>query len=114
MEADMLTTIGFGLCTATAGHFLDLYKQANRCDAHHGFAVQYLMELAFFDMELSGEPPSKNAAAATFLSNQLLHRDVYCPDGMASYTGYSEDALQRVSQKMRELLAAAATSDLGS
>jgi len=113
MEADMLTTIGFDLCSSTACHFLDLYKQANRCDDNHGFAVQYLMELAFFDMELAGEPPSKIAAAATFQSNQLWHRDVYWPEGMASYTGYSEDALQRVSQKMRELLAAAPTAALG-
>jgi len=113
MEVDMLNAIGFDLCTPTAGHFLDLYKQANRCDDHHGFAVQYLMELAFSDMELAGELASKSAAAATFLSNQLLHRDVYWPQAMASYTGYSAETLQPVSQKMRELLVNAATADLG-
>jgi len=113
MEVDMLNAIGFDLCTPTAGHFLDLYKQANRCDDHHGFAVQYLMELAFLDMELAGELASKSAAAATFLSNQLLHRDVYWPQAMASYTGYSAETLQPVSQKMRELLVNAATADLG-
>jgi len=98
MEAEMLTTVAFNLCTPTACHFLDLYKQANRCDDIHSFVVQYLMELAFFDMELSGEPPSKIAAAATFQSNQLWDRDVYWPEGMASYTGHSEDAIQRDSQ----------------
>jgi len=113
MEVDMLNVLGFDLCTSTAAHFMDLYKQANRCDEQHGFAVQYLLELAFFDMELVGEPPSKTAAAATFLSNQLLHRDVHWSQAMASYTGYSAETLQPVSQKMRELLAAAPTSDLG-
>jgi len=113
MEAEMLTTVAFNLCTPTASHFLDLYKQANRCDDIHSFVVQYLMELAFVDMEISGEPPSKIAAAATLSSNVLLDRDVCWPEGMASYTGFSEHALLHVSQKMRELLAAAPTSALG-
>lgn len=113
MEVDMLNALGFDLCTSTAGHFMDLYKQANRCDEQHGFAVQYLLELAFFDMELAGEPPSKCAAAATFLSNQLLHRDVHWSQAMASYTGYSAETLQPVSQKMRKLLVGAPTSDFG-
>jgi len=112
MEVDMLTTLGFDLCSSTVGHFMNLYKQANRCDDDHGFAVQYLIELAFLDMELASQPPSLIAAAATLLSNQLLQRDLFWPEGMASYTGYSEDALQAVSQKMRELLAGAATSQL--
>jgi len=112
MEVDMLTTLGFDLCSPTVGHFMNLYKQANGCDDDHGFAVQYLVEHAFLDMELAAQPPSLIAAAATLLSNQLLQRDLCWPEGMASYTGYSEGALQAASQKMRELLAGAATSQL--
>merc|ERR1719232_1815652 len=114
MEAKILTCLGFNVCVPTAGHFLDLYQRANRCDSNHSFAVQYLMELTLGEVSMVGEMPSRIAAAATLLSNRLLERAECWPAAMANYTGYSEDMLEDVVQEMRRFLASATTRSLQS
>jgi len=121
MEIDLLTLLQFDLCAPTAAHFMDLYQQANRCESDHCFAAEYVLELSLLDLEIVSEAPSKCAAAAVLLSNQMQlwrgdhfsgTRDEPWPSAMAVYTGYSEAALQAVAQKMRQLYKAAPTSSL--
>lgn len=112
MEYKMITSLAFKLLVPTAAHFMDLYQRANRCDQHQCCVVHYLLELTLSEVELLGELPSKMAAAATLLSNILLEREVFWPEAMAIYSGYSEGMLEDIVQKMRHLVTVAPTSNL--
>merc|ERR1719193_2809582 len=74
MECRFLATLGFGIVVPTAVHFLDRLQRANGSEGCHADMARYVLELALVWYHMIGHEPSRLAAAAVLLSNELVGR----------------------------------------
>jgi len=92
-ECAMLAALGFRVASATAAHFLKRLTVVNRCNDEHSALVQYVTELALVELQFVRFAPSRLAAAAVLLSNEVMRRQTAWPEQLAICAGHSEQEL---------------------
>jgi cyclin B len=112
MECNMLNALGFKVVAPTPAHFLDRMQRANVCDGMHREVAQYLLELAFLEIQMIRYPPSHLVSAALLLSNKLLGHHPFWPRALAQLTHHSEATLRCCADEMWKLLKAAPDASL--
>lgn len=109
-ETALMVALDFRVDTPTVSHFADFYEIANGCVSRHKHLMQYILEWALLDSEMSTYLPSQLVAAATFLSNKLLGmEEPWCPT-MSNFTFFDEEALKELSSQMLRHLREARTN----
>jgi len=112
MEAAILSTLNFELCSPTPAHFLDRYQRANKCSEEHAHLMQYLAELCLLEVHMIQYTPSLVAAAAALLSNKLLRQHPAWSSCIAQITVHTEAEVKACAREMCGLLDAAETHSL--
>jgi cyclin B len=112
MECSILAALGFRVVVPTLPQFLECFQRANRCDSTHCQVSQYLSELTLTDHRFSRHAPSRVAAAAVLLSNELLGRRPTWPAALVRHSHYEEAALKPCLGELRLVLATAHSSSL--
>eukprot|EP00440_Ansanella_granifera_P073991 gb/GFBE01080291.1/.p1 GENE.gb/GFBE01080291.1/~~gb/GFBE01080291.1/.p1 ORF type:complete len:393 (+),score=77.89 gb/GFBE01080291.1/:1-1179(+) len=112
MEVKMLTALEFGLCRPTAVHFLDRYQRANRCNKTHRLLLEYVLQLALVDIEMTRYTPSQQVAAALLISARLTQQPFTLPPGLTrtDNSAHREERVTRCALDMCRLLQAAKDS----
>jgi cyclin B len=112
MECNMLNTLNFLIVGPTVAHFFERLQQANSCDKQQREVAQYLIELGLLDTRMLCYTPSHLVSAALLLSNELLNKSSRWPQHMVQQSHLSEQVLRSCAEEYRELLSAAAGSQL--
>jgi len=112
MECTMLTALEFDVSFFTAVHFLDRLLPTVDNEVQRQ-VVEYLLELALVDVKMVKYPPSHLAAAALFLSNQLLATNAPTWSvQLANLSRYTDTSLRPAVDELRGLLQAVSESSL--
>mmetsp|Transcript_109967 Transcript_109967/g.350187 ORF Transcript_109967/g.350187 Transcript_109967/m.350187 type:complete len:354 (+) Transcript_109967:106-1167(+) len=111
-ECTFLAALGFEVMSPTCVHFFDYFQRLNGCDAFQLALTQYILELSLLDTRMLRHEPSRVAAAALLLSNELTGRTHTWPREMAVEARHSGPALGGVVDELRALLEAAPRSSL--
>merc|ERR1712002_695668 len=108
MEIKILNVIGFALGRPIPLVFLRRYSKAGNVEPMHHFMAKYLLELALVDYDMCHVPPSKVAAAALYLSMQIIKK-IEWTETCEHYSRYSAAALNPVVCHLAKNLATAST-----
>lgn len=100
MEMLMLEALDFGMGKPLCIHFLRRNSKAGGVDAQKHTLAKYLMELTLPEFEFVKFDPSEIAAAALYLSMQLIEPDVEWSSTLAHYSSYTESHLLPIVKKM--------------
>jgi len=105
MEQKMLKACEFDFSNPLALHFLRRNSKAGAVDATKHTMAKYLMELTLIDYDMATLLPSQIAAAASYLSTQLLDKEKaeWTPT-LAHYSTYSEAAIFPIVCQMAKLV----------
>jgi len=109
MEVLMLKTLDFNLGRPLPIHFLRRDSKAAQVDAEHHNLAKYLLELALVDYDMCHVPPSKVAAAALYLSMQIIKK-IEWTETCEHYSRYSATVLKPVVSHLAKNLATASTN----
>jgi cyclin B len=109
MEILMLKTLDFNLGRPLPLHFLRRDSKAAQVDAEHHNLAKYLLELSLVDYDMCHVPPSKVAAAALYLSMQVIKK-IEWNDTCEHYSRYSASDLRPVVHHLAKNLASASTN----
>jgi len=112
MEVNMLTVLEFHLSCPTVAHFFERYQRVNGCDELHRFLLQYVLELTLPDFKMLRYSPSHLVAAATLLSNRMLHKQTAWPEALSKLSGLTELGIRGCAKEMCGLLETAERSPL--
>lgn len=111
MEIVVLKCLGFSLGRPLPLHFLRRASKAGMVDASVHNLAKYLLELTIIEYDMAHIRPSLLAAAALWVSLQLLGSGVWTKD-LTYYSRYTEKDMEPVASRMcRNLLSAAAPSN---
>ncbi|KAK4683426.1 G2/mitotic-specific cyclin 2, partial [Tremellales sp. Uapishka_1] len=89
-ERYMLSTLKFDLSYPNPLHFLRRISKADDYEVQTRTLAKYLIEISCVDNELMPYPPSRLAAAATWLSRYCLERGDWSPN-LVHYSTYTEE-----------------------
>jgi hypothetical protein len=106
MESDVCNILRFNLHIITPRLFCNIFLRVSHASNHStpcsvsyndvmAHMVDYLLEIALLQYDLSKEPPSKVAAAVICLSRATLNQTAMTPS-LQYYTGYSIQDLRHV------------------
>lgn len=109
MEILMLKTLDFNLGRPLPLHFLRRDSKAAQVDAEHHTLAKYLLELSLVDYEMCHVPPSKVAAAALYLSMQVIKK-IEWNDTCEHYSRYTASDLLPVVHHLAKNLVSASTN----
>lgn len=109
MEVLMLKTLDFNLGRPLPIHFLRRDSKAAQVDAEHHNLAKYLLELALVDYDMCHVPPSKVAAAALYLSMQIIKK-IEWTETCEHYSRYSAADLKPVVHHLAKNLSSASTN----
>lgn len=109
MEVLMLKTLDFNLGRPLPIHFLRRDSKAAQVDAEHHSIAKYLLELALVDYDMCHVPPSKVAAAALYLSMQIVKK-IEWTETCEHYSRYSAADLKPVVHHLAKNLSNASTN----
>lgn len=112
LECSFLTVLEFKILVPTAVHFLDHLTRVNRCDALHGQVAMYVLELGLLDHRLMQYEPSRLAASALLLSNELMGRNPAWPTSMAVASRHALPSIKGCLEELRAVLDAAPQNSL--
>ncbi|TMW42837.1 hypothetical protein DOY81_012083, partial [Sarcophaga bullata] len=82
MELQILKTIDCNLSRPLPIHFLRRFSKAADAEHHHHAMSKYFLELAMIEYDMSHYKPSEIAAAALFLSLNLLKENINFSNGL--------------------------------
>eukprot|EP00927_Polykrikos_kofoidii_P072545 TRINITY_DN68647_c0_g1_i1.p1 TRINITY_DN68647_c0_g1~~TRINITY_DN68647_c0_g1_i1.p1 ORF type:complete len:567 (-),score=98.62 TRINITY_DN68647_c0_g1_i1:611-2311(-) len=112
MESAMLNLLDFQLACPTVFFFLDYFCWIIRCDGAHRERIQYVAELSLLEMHALTYTPSKLAAAAVLLGNEMVGLSKVWPCELASCTQFEEKSLEDCATWLRGLFNAAPSQKL--
>ncbi|KDN39095.1 hypothetical protein K437DRAFT_250941 [Tilletiaria anomala UBC 951] len=98
-ERYVLRTLDFNLSYANPMNFLRRISKADDYDIQTRTVAKYFMEIAAVDYRLIGHPPSVIAAAAVWLSREVLERGRWSPT-LIHYSSFSEEELLSTAEIM--------------
>ena len=91
LSQTILRVLDFNLGHPAPLHFLRRYSKAGHADAKMHTVAKYLMELTLGSSTMLSYLPSEIAAAATFVSRQVVQSDVFWTKTIEYYSKYSAD-----------------------
>ncbi|XP_064489877.1 G2/mitotic-specific cyclin-B2-like [Ornithodoros turicata] len=109
METVMLKALNFSLGRPLPLHFLRRASKAGMVDFSVHSMAKYFMELTIMEYDMAHVRPSLVAAAALWLSLQLLKAGNWTKD-LAYYSKYTEKQMAPVAKRMCRMILAAGTT----
>lgn len=111
MECQVLSDLQFDIAVPTAAHFLQHFVAERQCCAAPGRALEaqenlawHLLELALLDIHMLRFTPSRVAAAALMLSNELHSYRPSWPMVLSHISGYRTEDLRECAVELWRLL----------
>lgn len=103
-ECKFLAVLEFRVFVPTAAHFLCSFLRYGPCEGYHRDLSQYVLELSLMDVRFVRYEPSRLAAAALCLCNELLGHLQPWPSALVRASRYSATSLVDLVESLRLLL----------
>ncbi|KAL9912260.1 G2/mitotic-specific cyclin-B-like isoform 1-T2 [Glossina fuscipes fuscipes] len=110
MELKILKTLKCNLSRPLPIHFLQRFSKAADADSTHRAMSKYFVELSMIETDMAHHKPSEIAAAAVYLSSNILKRDNYAlPTGFIDscwtstlqwYTKYQIEHIKPIARRL--------------
>jgi len=100
-ECQFLTVLEWKVLVPTAVQFLERFQICHRCDNFHCELSRYILELTLLDIGMLRHGPSRLAASALLLSNELLGSSPVWPAALARVSRHCMASLEDCVNDLR-------------
>lgn len=104
-EVDILTTLDFNIRFPLSYVFLRRFARCTSSDQKTLLLARFILESSLLDYEMIEVLESKIAAASLLLAFHMLHLDDAWNETAEFYTGYKQEELDNLSQKLNHMIA---------
>ncbi len=104
MEASILSTLNFDICTPSAYRFIERFTRAAQADTPMFNLTRYLIELPLIEYRMLKYSQSNISASALYLAHKIMQKGQAWSEELTERTGYSESELRPCAKDLCILL----------